>query len=478
MRKSSHLGCCVCAALVVLRRFPHTGATNVSESPMNAPHTHRVQVLVAGKPISAPAIRHDPQTFQSELKAAKAIYGSVLCGCQLEPLKLVVRERTGKLFLAAWPDQAAAHALDCPFYSDSRNGAVEYGTGAIQRDGAVTHLKLHHPMRQVRARPPVDPRPSGEVSRNATGLTADIRREKLHLWGLLHYLWEEAALNRWVPGWHRDWGFTRYLLRRAAQTTMVEGKPLLQHLYIPPVWNAKKRDEIQAHWASFTAPLILNHRRTASVDSGFVIGTVRSLEPSDYGHVLKLHHHAERFYIDSTLSDMLARYSRRGWAAAKHLEAPGADAEKPYVVAAMRVEASHSGRMTVVEAALMRVSPRFIPVNSSFEDKLARVLVDEGRMFVRPLHYDNHTLALPDFILMDAHGIRDTQDKPVPEVALYVYGASIPPQQKTRIEASDRAWAAQQGMAYWQWDAAVQAGPPALPPARQSDVSIPTTVSN
>jgi hypothetical protein len=47
---------------------------------MNAPHTHRVQVLVAGKPISAPAIRHDPQTFQSELKAAKAIYGSVLCG--------------------------------------------------------------------------------------------------------------------------------------------------------------------------------------------------------------------------------------------------------------------------------------------------------------------------------------------------------------------------------------------------------------
>jgi hypothetical protein len=103
------------------------------------------------------------------------------------------------------------------------------------------------------------------------------------------------------------------------------------------------------------------------VASAFVIGIVRGLDPSEFGHVLRLHHHSERFFLDHTVSDMLARYSRRGWAAAKRLELPHEENEKPYVIAAMRIEASHTGRMTVVEAALMRVSPRFIPVNSSYE---------------------------------------------------------------------------------------------------------------
>ena len=442
---------------------------------MNAPHTHRVQVLVAGKPISAPAIRHEPQTYQAELKAAKAIYGSVLCACIEEPLKLVIRERTGKLFLAAWPDQAAKHALDCPFYSDPRTGATDYAQGAIQRDGEVTRVVLYHAIRQERTHQPAPVRPVSEPERAKT-IAPDIRKEKLHLWGLLHYLWEEAALNRWYPGWHRDWGFTRYLLRRAAQTTVINGDALLQHLYIPPVWSQKKRDEIKGHWAQFVAPLITNHRRMPVVESGFVIGTVRTLEPSEFGYVLRLHHHSERFFMDKNLADNLARYSRRGWAAAKRLEVVDDDAEKPYVVAAMRVEASHSGRMTVVEAALMRVSPRFIPVNSSYEDKLARQLVDQARKFVRPLHYDNHTLALPDFVLTDAINTLDAQDRPTSDVALYVYGPSIPAQQKSRIEANDRAWAAEHGLAYWQWDAAVQASPPALP-AAANDVSIPTTLS-
>ena len=434
---------------------------------MNAPQTHRVQVLVAGKPISAPAIRHDPQSFQSDLKTAKAVYGSVLCPCLEEPLKLVIRERTGKLFLAAWPDQAAKHALDCPFYSDDRTGAAEYAEGAIQRDGEFTRVVLAHPLRQDRfPMPPLVAQQPARPERVPKGASANVRKEKLHLWGLLHLLWEEAALNRWYPGWHRDWGFTRYLLRRAAQTTMIDGAPLLQSLYIPPVWNAKKRAEIQGHWAQFISPLVVNHRRTAVVASAFVIGTVRALEPSEFGHMLKLHHHAEKFYLDTKLADQLVRFSRRGWAAAKRLEAPSEDAEKPYVVAAMRVEASHTGRMTVVEAALMRVSPRFIPVNSSYEDRIARQLVDDGRKFVRPLHYDNHTLALPDFVLTDAGGARNAQGSSTPDVAMYVYGASIPVQQKPRLEASDRAWAAAQGLAYWQWDAAMQPEPPKLPPSR------------
>lgn len=429
---------------------------------MTAPHAHRVQVLVAGMPFPAPAIRHDPTPYQRELREAKARFGSVLCNCQVPPLKLVVRERESKLFLAAWPDQASKHSLDCPFFSEQRAGAEEYAPGAIERVDDVTHLALAHQLRQARHVVP-DQRPrDGLPPISVQASQAGTRKTKLHLWGLLHHLWEEAGLNRWYPGWHRDWGFTRYALRRAAQATIVERAPLLSSLYIPPVWNPKKRDEIQQHWNQYIAPLLSQHRRMPIVASGFVLGTLRSLEPSEFGHVIKLHHHSERFYIDAATADLLARFSRRGWAAAKRLEAPHAEGEKPYVVAAMRVEASHTGRMTVVEAALMRVSPRFIPVNSSYEDKLARLLVEGERRFVRPLHYDNHSLQLPDFVLKDA-AARDDAGRPTTEVALYVYGASIPPAQLPRIVSADRAWSLQRGIAYWQWNAAEQPEPPALP---------------
>ncbi len=258
---------------------------------------------------------------------------------------------------------------------------------------------------------------------------------------------------------------------------MIEGVDLLRSLYIPPVWNEKRKAEIQARWSQFIAPLVTNHRRTPTVVSAFVIGAVRVLEPSEFGHMVKLHHHSERFFLDQTVADMLARYSRRGWAAAKRLEGPRDVGEKPYVIAAMRIESSHTGRMTVVEAALMRVSPRYIPVNSSYEDKLARILVESDRKFVRPLHYDNHALALPDFILKDVHEARTSDGAPTDEMALYVYGASVPVQQRSRLEAADRAWAESNGMAYWRWDAAQGPEIPALPlPRRSSEPA--TTVAN
>jgi hypothetical protein len=209
---------------------------------MSAPQTHRVQVLVAGKPVSAPAIRHDSQSFQQELHEARARFGSALCECQNPALKLVVRERTGKLFLAAWPDQAAKHALDCPFFSERRAGALEYGAGAIEPDGELTHIALYHPARQER----LPARHLDTIEHRGPGPSGQ-RKDKLHLWGLLHYLWEEAGLSRWHPGWHRDWGFARYLIRRVAQTTMVEGQELLKSLYVPPIWSEKRKAEIQSH---------------------------------------------------------------------------------------------------------------------------------------------------------------------------------------------------------------------------------------
>jgi hypothetical protein len=97
--------------------------------------------------------------------------------------------------------------------------------------------------------------------------------------------------------------------------------------------------------------------------------------------------------------------------------------------------------------------PLQIKFNYFERTTLARTLVDGDRKFDRPLHYDNHALALPEFVLKDALDVRTPDGQPTHEVALYVYGAAVPAAQKLRLEAADRDWAARNGLAYWQWDA-------------------------
>lgn len=432
---------------------------------MASSHQHRVQVLLDGESVDAPAVRYTPQRFQEQIRGAKARYDYALCSCQGKPLRLVIKERNGKMFLAAWPDQASQHALDCPFFSEAANPTDSLYTGrAIERFGDQTHLQLEHSFlhenRYFAGRKGAVTVPGRS---QAAGGTRDDLRDSMHMWGLLHFLWEESGLNRWFPGWHRDWGLVRYLIRKVAQNTVVDGRPLIESIYIPPVWNSKKKQEIEEHWRKFCAPLLENHRRSRLVASAIVIGTVRTLEKSEFGHMVQLHHHGAKFFMDDHLSDSAARFSRRGWAAAKHLEVVSEEDEKPYIVAAMRVEASSTGVMNVVEVALMRVSPRFIPVDSSYEDKLAKLLLEQDREFSKPLHYDRHNLAMPDFILRDAMHVDEVGLEKRMSIAMYVYGPSNSPSQKPKVEAVDRKYAKEHGLGYWQWDVAQQKLIPPLP---------------
>lgn len=407
-------------------------------------------VLVAGQEFDAWAVRHAPEQHQDALRLAKSRFGSAICRCSKEPMPLVIRERQGNLFLAAWPDQASQHAFDCPFYG----GARTVLGNAIETDGATTRVNLHRVLLQANRRlgqaiPEPKPLKAG---------TPPNKLDKFHLWGLLHYLWSEAGLNRWSPGWHRDWGFVRHALRRVAQSTYVGDDQLIQSLYVPPVWSEKHRAEIRQHWDQFVAPLHKHNRTSDQVASGLVIGQVRDLQPSEFGFSLKLHHHAAVFYMNQAMADVMAKYSRRGWTALKHLDPVVGEDLKGHVVAALRVEASRTGGMVIVEGVLMRVSPRYIPINSSYEDKLARLLVKEDRLFVRPLHFDNHGASMPDFVLHDTGpGHQDA-------TALYVYGPASGAMKQRILEQSDRQAADKAGHAFWRWNAGEEAQPPPLPP--------------
>ncbi|WP_313385360.1 DUF1173 family protein [Pantoea sp.] len=58
----------------------------------------------------------------------------------------------------------------------------------------------------------------------------------------------------------------------------------------------------------------------------------------------------------------------------------------------------------VIDAALMTVSARFIPLDSSWEGVIEEKLWQEKRHFIKPLRYDGEADVFPDFLLKDVPG--------------------------------------------------------------------------
>ena len=71
---------------------------------------------------------------------------------------------------------------------------------------------------------------------------------KLSLRGLLHYLWDQAELTRWHPGFagKRSWGAVRKHLLLAAENKIARGDSLRSRLFIPEVFSVEHRDAINA----------------------------------------------------------------------------------------------------------------------------------------------------------------------------------------------------------------------------------------
>ena len=387
-------------------------------------------VLLSGQSISSIELRRTPQDYQELLRSAREKHGHALCECKTPNLRLVIREKDGKLYLAAWPDEASAHAQGCAFYTSPEHQRFmpPYKSDAITHSAQRTSLQLHHEFASKREVTLDRAKATPAEGQPAQRSTKHEAKERLHLWGLLHYLWEEAGLNRWSKGWSRDWGMARYYLRKTAQSTYVGGVPLIQNIYVPPIWRTSEQVKIEARWNDFYKPLARHHRKTFLVRNGILIGQVKSLDKTQYGYAVRLRHHAAPIYIPEKLASSLMNFSRAGWAELRHLiDTPNTDMKK-IVICAMRVEVTSFGAITMTEGCLMRTSAQFIPVKSSFESFVADELVRQDRNFYRPLHYDMQYQKQPSFVLEDTAS----------RIGICVYGAKLNPQQMMSIEAEDQ----------------------------------------
>jgi hypothetical protein len=302
--------------------------------------------------------------------------------CLVEGVEMYVARLAGSnggYIVKRMPDTGSHHAPDCPSYEPPAefSGLGQVLGSAITEDPATgeTTLKLDFALSRFPGRSQMPPTGGESDSVAADGT-------KLSLRGLLHYLWDQAELTRWQPGFagKRTWATVRWHLLRAAEHKIARGGALRARLYIPEVFSVEHRDAINARrltqWAHAVArpgkprPLML------------LIAEVKEIVPARYGYKAVIKHVPDQaFAVDEQL------YRRLGRRFEPELALWGAS-DDIHMVMIATFGVSSAGVPAIHELCLMLVTRQWLPVEDGFEKQLLDKLVGESRAFVKVLHYN------------------------------------------------------------------------------------------
>jgi hypothetical protein len=318
------------------------------------------------------------------------------CMCVAEGIEMYVARLGDGLIVKRMPNTGHQHAPDCPSYEPPAevSGLGEVLGSAIAEDPVtrVTTLKLDFAMAKLGGRP-ATPGPAGDCG----SATSDGTR--LSLRGLLHYLWDQAELTRWQPGFagRRHWATVRHHLLRAAESMVTRSGALRQRLYVPEVFAVERRAEINARrlaqWMQAAAgPAERQHLM-------LLIGEVKEIVPARYGYKAVIKHVPDQpLALDETLYRRLGRRFERElslWSASDGLHM--------IVIATFGI--NPGGVPTIEEMSLMATNAQWIPVEDAFELELVDRMVRERRWFAKALRYNLASVrVLPSAMLTDAAG--------------------------------------------------------------------------
>ena len=213
--------------------------------------------------------------------------------------------------------------------------------------------------------------PSPGAGKESSSARTDGKR--LTLRGTLHYLYEQAELNRWVPGMagKRNWYVIRKHLLLAAEGKLSKGRPLRDTLYIPEPVNDRYKDEIarrrMAKLAKATAP-----------DKGprqlmLLIAEIKNIFPGRFGHRLM----AEQlddfpFLMDDVLHGRFIKRFESQWGLFKAIDTS-------HLIAIGTFGVASNGVAALEEISVMLVNENWIPLESMYEKDLIDKLTAQKR---------------------------------------------------------------------------------------------------
>ena len=380
--------------------------------------------------------------FAEAVADSHAAHQRPRCMCLVEGIEMYVARLGDGYIVKRMPETGSHHAPDCPSYEPpaESSGLGQVLGSAITEDPTTgeTTLKLDFSMSKIAGRTAM-PSAGGDSDSVASSGT------KLSLRGLLHYLWDQAELTRWQPGFagRRTWSTVRKHLLQAAENKIARGDSLRTRLYIPEAFSVDQRDPINARrvaqWSqAIAAPGKPQHLM-------LLIAEVKEIVPARYGFKAVVKHVPDQaFALDEQL------YRRLGRRFESALALWGA-ADDIHMVMIATFSVAAAGIPTIVELSLMPVTRHWLPVEDGYEKQLMERLVADGRSFVKGLRYNlGAEGALASATLTDCEG-----SAPL----LFVVHAGIE-DKRQYLQMCDPS------VPVWQWSPSREAMP-ALPPRQQ-----------
>lgn len=301
------------------------------------------------------------------------------CMCMVEGVEMYVARLGDGFIVKRMPDTGRLHAPACPSYEPPAefSGLGQVLGSAITEDPATgeTTLKLDFPLTKIPGRTAMPPAGGESDSVSSSGT-------KLSLRGLLHYLWDQAELTRWHPGFagKRTWATVRRHLLQAAEPKIARGDALRTRLYVPEPFSVEQRDALTARRVAQWNHAVATPGKPQHLM--LLIGEVKEIVPARYGYKAVIKHMPDQaFALDEQL------YRRLGQRFGSEL-ALWASADTVHMVVIATFGVSQAGIPSIGEMSLMPVTSQWLPIGDSFESQLLERLVTEGRAFIKGLRYN------------------------------------------------------------------------------------------
>lgn len=198
---------------------------------------------------------------------------------------------------------------------------------------------------------------------------------------MLHYLWDEAELTRWQPGFagRRCWATVRSHLLLAAENKCARGAPLRERLYIPEMFSVGRRDALQRRRLDQWAPL-LNDPITGQ-RLMLLVAEVKDVLPTQDDCQVRFKHLPDvLFSVAPPVFDRLVAQHEHElalWRADTSLHL--------LMMSTFGLDAQ--GHPRIEEPTLMLTTGQWLPVEDAADCQLIATLVQHQRCFIKALRY-------------------------------------------------------------------------------------------
>ncbi|MCW0346218.1 hypothetical protein NB703_004311 [Pantoea ananatis] len=402
-------------------------------------------------------------TWQRWLKHARDNKKTTVVTCSCLPaetdpvkrrLKVHYSQETERCWLSSYAFTGNEHKPDCRFYSvwsDERHAEIYQGDAVRSASDGTIVVRLPTGLQK---KAPSEVKPAEDVS--ADEPVKRKRRPSMRLLGLLHLLWEQSGINVWHPAFDkkkRTPGWVSWHLHQTAGRVRVGRVPLEESLLLMAI---KGSPQVISNWEHLRVAE-KNKRRlvVVSILAGWNEAAEVRLQTTlplglFFGFPDLVLPEDVRLRLERSFGRELGDW-RRGMKVVVIAETEPPETTFRHFDGRNRP----SSCSTVIDVALMTVSPRFIPLDSGYEAAVEEKLWQEKRAFIKPLCYDGEEDVFPDFVLKDVSG--------VDALPMEVFGINTPEYQQRRQEKIAHYDLEYGAESWWHWNAYTTNEIPAFP---------------